>query len=229
MTMPESNLEKQNQSPRAIPEPTLRRLPLYHQYLKRMHSEKNLEYISSNQIGNDLHILPIQVRKDLEITEAMGKPKLGYDIVELMGAIETFLGWNNTTDGYLVGVGHLGSALLGYQGFKDYGLNIVAAFDSDKSKIGTEIKGVKVLDVEKLPNMIRRMGIKIGILTVPGNAAQELSDVMVRAGIKAIWNFSPVKIKAPQDIIVQHENLASSLVVLSKKLSLSIASREDNT
>ncbi len=88
---------------------------------------------------------------------------------------------------------------------------------------------MKVLDVEKLPNMIRRMGIKIGILTVPGNAAQELSDVMVRAGIKAIWNFSPVKIKAPQDIIVQHENLASSLVVLSKKLSLSIASREDNT
>ncbi len=137
--MAETNFERTNQGPRAIPEPTLRRLPLYHQYLKRMHSEKNLEYISSNQIGNDLHILPIQVRKDLEITEAMGKPKLGYDIVELMGAIETFLGWNNTTDGYLVGVGHLGSALLGYQGFKDYGLNIVAAFDSDKSKIGTEI------------------------------------------------------------------------------------------
>jgi redox-sensing transcriptional repressor len=227
--MPEGNLEKQNQSPRAIPEPTLRRLPIYHQYLKRMHIEKNLEYISSNQIGNALHILPIQVRKDLEITEAMGKPKLGYDIVELIGAIETFLGWNNTTDGYLVGAGHLGAALLGYPGFKEYGLNIVAAFDSDKSKIGTEIKGGRAADAEKLPNMIRRMGIKIGILTVPGSVAQEISDVMVRAGIKAIWNFSPVKIKVPQDIIVQHENLASSLVVLSKKLSLLIASKENDS
>ena len=208
-------------TPRPIPEPTLRRLPLYYQYLKRVQREKNLDYISSSQIGNDLRMLPIQVRKDLEITQALGKPKLGYDIIELIQAIEDFLGWNNTTDGYLVGVGHLGSALLGYQGFKEYGLNIVAAFDSDKSKIGKEIHGTKVLSADKLPNMISRMGIKIGILTVPGTAAQELAETMVRAGIRAIWNFSPVKITVPPDIIVQHENLASSLVVLSKKLSVS--------
>lgn len=204
---------------RAIPEPTLRRLPIYYQYLKKFQLNKKSDYISSTQIGNDLNILPIQVRKDLEVTEAVGRPKLGYDVGELMTTIEGFLGWNNTTDGYIVGVGHLGSALLGYQGFREYGLNLIAAFDSDEAKVGTEIHGTKVLHVDKLPNMIKRMGIKIGVLTVPGHVAQDLAAVMVKAGICAIWNFSPVKINVPPHIIVQHENLASSLVVLSKKLA----------
>ncbi len=202
-----------------IPEPTLRRLPIYYQYLKKWHAETHLDYISSNQIGADLNVLPIQVRKDLEVTEAVGKPKLGYNVVELISTIEAFLGWDNTTDGYLVGVGNLGSALLGYQGFREYGLNIIAAFDTDESKVGKEIHGTMVLPVEKLSNMIRRMGIKIGILTVPAHSAQTLAETMVNAGIRAIWNFSPVKINVPAHVIVQHENLASSLVVLSKKLT----------
>ena len=171
-------------------------------------------------------MLPIQVRKDLEITEASGKPKLGYEVKELLNNIEEFLGWNNTTEAYLVGVGNLGSALLGYQGFKDYGLNIIAAFDTDESKSGKEILGRMVFPVSKLPDMIRRMGIKIGILTVPANCAQSLANTMVEAGIHAIWNFSPVKIMTPQDVIVQHENLASSLVVLSKKLAMSLKSQK---
>jgi redox-sensing transcriptional repressor len=204
---------------KAIPEPTLRRLPIYYQYLKKRHAEAHLDYISSNQIGADLNILPIQVRKDLEVTEAVGKPKLGYNVAELISTIEAFLGWDNTTDGYLVGVGNLGSALLGYQGFREYGLNIIAAFDTDKDKVGKEIHGTVVLPAEKLSNMIRRMGIKIGILTVPAHSAQDLAETMVDAGIRAIWNFSPVKINVPAHVIVQHENLASSLVVLSKKLT----------
>jgi redox-sensing transcriptional repressor len=204
---------------RPIPEPTLRRLPIYYQYLKKLQTEKKSDYVSSNEIGTELNVLPIQVRKDLEITRAVGRPKLGYEVGELVTAIEGFLGWNNTTDGYLVGVGHLGAALLGYQGFKDYGLNLIAAFDSDEAKVGTEIHDTRILHVNKLPNMIRRMGIKIGVLTVPGHAAQELTDIMVKAGICAIWNFSPVKISAPPRVIIQHENLASSLVVLSKKLA----------
>ena len=210
---------------RPIPEPTLRRLPLYYQYLKKLQSGQGPDYVSSATMGNDLRILPIQVRKDLEITNAVGKPKLGYEVRELVMAIEAFLGWDNITDGYLVGVGHLGSALLGYQGFREYGLNLIAAFDSDESKVGTEVHGTKVLHVSKLANMIKRMGIKIGVLTVPGQAAQELADTMVRAGICAIWNFSPVKITVPPDIIVQHENLASSLVVLSKKLAQKLSAK----
>ncbi len=214
--------EKGGDAIKAIPEPTLRRLPIYHQYLKRMHGERHVDYISCTQIGNDLNILPIQVRKDLQVADAVGKPKLGYSVTELIETIEDFLGWNNTTDAYLVGVGHLGTALLGYHGFRDYGLNIIAAFDIDGSKVGTEIGGKKVFDVAKLPDMIRRMSIKIGILTVPAHSAQEQADVMVKAGIHAIWNFSPVKISAPPDVIVQHENLASSLGVLSKKLALAL-------
>lgn len=208
-----------------IPEPTLRRLPIYYQYLKKMHDDKQLDHISCTTIGNDLNILPIQVRKDLAITDAVGKPKLGYSVEELMGTIEDFLGWNNTTEAYLVGAGNLGAALLGYQGFREYGLDIIAAFDADENKVGTEIRGKKIIHVEKLPAMIRRMGIKIGILTVPAFCAQELADTMVSAGIHAIWNFSPVKVMAPPNVIVQHENLASSLVVLSKKLAQALKAR----
>jgi redox-sensing transcriptional repressor len=217
--------EKIMQPTKPIPEPTLRRLPVYYQYLKKMHDEKQTEYISCTKIGNDLNMLPIQVRKDLAITDAVGRPKMGYSVAELVGTIEEFLGWNNTTDAYLVGAGNLGAALLGYKMFREYGLNIIAAFDADESKVGTEICGKKVFHVKKLSDMIRRMGIKIGILTVPNYAAQELADNMVQAGIQAIWNFSPVKVIAPTGIIVQHENLASSLVVLSKKLALIIKAK----
>lgn len=217
--------QKAKPTTKAIPEPTLRRLPIYYQYLKKIQSEKKSEYISCTQIGNELNILPIQVRKDLEITDASGKPKLGYGVNDLLSNIEDFLGWNNTTEAYLVGVGNLGSALLGYQGFKDYGLNIIAAFDIDEDKSGKEIHGKMVFPVAKLYEMIKRMGIKIGILTVPAQSAQNMADTMVEAGIHAIWNFSPVKIMTPQNIIVQHENLASSLVVLSKKLTMSLKSQ----
>ncbi len=208
-----------------IPEPTLRRLPVYYQYLKKLHDDKQLENISCTKIGNDLNVLPIQVRKDLAITDVVGKPKLGYSVPELMSMIEDFLGWNNTTEAYLVGAGNLGAALLGYQGFREHGLDIIAAFDADESKVGTEIHGKKVIHVKKLPEMIRRMGIKIGVLTVPDYCAQELADTLVKAGIHAIWNFSPVKVMAPPNVIVQHENLASSLVVLSKKLALALKAR----
>jgi redox-sensing transcriptional repressor len=217
--------EKGREAIKAIPEPTLRRLPIYYQYLKRVHEEKNADYISCTQIGNALNVQPIQVRKDLQIADAVGKPKMGYSVTELIGTIEDFLGWNNTTDAYLVGVGNLGAALLGYQGFREYGLNIIAAFDADEKKVGTEMSGKRVFNVTKLPDMIRRMSIKIGILTVPAGFAQELADTMVKAGIHAIWNFSPVKIAVPADVIVQHENLASSLVVLSKKLALAMRAK----
>ncbi len=208
-----------------IPEPTLRRLPVYYQYLKKIHDDEQLEHISCTKIGNDLNVLPIQVRKDLAVTDAVGKPKMGYSVPELMSTIEDFLGWHNTTEAYLIGAGNLGAALLGYQGFREHGLDIIAAFDADESKVGKEIHGKKVIHVAKLPEMIRRMGIKIGILTVPAYCAQELADNMVRAGIHAIWNFSPVKVITPPNVIVQHENLASSLVVLSKKLALALKVR----
>jgi len=218
--------KKENINILTIPEPVLRRLPVYYQYLKKQLQAGSLEFISCTKIAEELNLVPIQVRKDLEMTGAQGRPKVGYSVSELLKAIEDFLGWNNTTEAFLVGVGNLGSALLGYKGFKDYGLDIVAGFDSNPAKIGKEINGRKILPVKKLPDMIERMGIKIGVLAAPAEYAQALADIMVRSGIKAIWNFAPQKITVPGNIIVQHENLASSLAVLSKRLALSLVEAE---
>lgn len=212
-----------NKANKVIPEPTLRRLPVYYQYIKKFSQDNKGDFISCTQIAQELHLIPIQVRKDLEYTAALGRPKVGYSVSDLLKAIEYFLGWNNTTEAILVGAGHLGSALLGYNGFKDYGLNIVAAFDSDPGKIGKEIRNRKIYSISKMPEIIKRTNIKIGILTAPGEVAQELADLMVQAGIRAIWNFAPTKISASSEIIIQHENLASSLAVLSKRLALRLS------
>ena len=198
---------------------TLRRLPVYHHYLL-MKREQGAVYISSTQAANDLNLIPIQVRKDLEATGLSGKPKVGYEVSQLLAAIETFLNWNKTNSAILVGAGHLGYAILGYQGFKDYGLNIAAAFDSDFSKIGKFINGVAVISADSMESYIKEHKIKIGILTVPAQYAQEIADKMIASGIGAIWNFAPARItSANPDIVIQHENLASSLAVLSKKIN----------
>ena len=123
--------------PKIIQEPILRRLPLYHSLLVNIKTQ----YISCTQIAEELNLIPIQVRKDLESTGVIGKPKIGYSVKELIARIESYLGWDNKTEAFLVGVGHLGSALIGYKGFKDYGLQIVGAFDNDPKKVGSIING----------------------------------------------------------------------------------------
>lgn len=216
--MPNADAPEMDRTAKVFPEPTLRRLPVYHNYLKRL-AEKGAQFVSCTQIANDLGLVPIQVRKDLELTGIAGKPKIGYPAAELMSAIEDFLGWHNSTDAFLVGVGNLGAALLGYQGFKEHGLNIVAGFDMDPEKAGKSINGKRVFPMKKLPELVKRMNIKIGILAVPAAYAQETANLMTQSGIRAVWNFAPARISVPQDVIVQHENLASSLAVLSNKLN----------
>ena len=204
---------------KTIPEPSLRRLPVYHHFLKSL-LKNGFETVSSTGIAQGLSLNPIQVRKDLELTGIVGKPKVGYKTEELIHTLENFLGWDNETDAFLVGVGHLGEALLGYRGFRDVGINIVAAFDNDPGKLNQEIKGVRTFPMKKLPELGRRMRVKIGILTVPAEGAQEAANLLVESGIRAIWNFAPVKINVPGNVVVQHENLAASLAVLSKKLKI---------
>lgn len=202
-------------------EPTLRRLPIYLQYLKKFEN-RDINFISCSQIANELELNPIQVRKDIESTGVTGKPKVGYDMKELISNIEKFLCCHIKNEAVLVGAGHLGYALLGYHGFKEFGLDIVAAFDVSPDKVGKFINTKSVFNINKLEEIIKRMNIEIGILTVPSQYAQEIADRMVNAGIKAIWNFAPVKITVKDDVIVQHENLASSLAVLSKKIDLKL-------
>ncbi len=200
------------------PEPTLRRLPKYLNLLTKL-KEENVVEVSSTLIANELGLDPTQVRKDIQYTGIEGKPKTGFFIDDLIKAIRTFLNWDNTTDAFLVGVGSLGTAMLGYKQFKLHGINFVAAFDNDPNKIGNYIHGIPVLPIEKLTNLASRMKVHIGVLTVPASVAQTIADMMVAGGILAIWNFAPTHIKVPDNVIVENAQLTHSLAVLTRKLS----------
>lgn len=202
----------------SIPKPSLARLPQYHHYLVDL-GAKGVTRISCSVIGRDLGLIPVQVRKDLQFTGIIGKPKTGYLVAELIQAIETFLGWNNINEAFLVGVGNLGTALLGHERFSKFGLRIVAAFDTDSSKVGLWIHDKAVLSLDQLSDLAQRMSIHLGIITTPAEAAQAVADEMVKGGIQAIWNFAPVKLKVPEHIIVHNEDLYSTLASLSWKLA----------
>jgi redox-sensing transcriptional repressor len=201
-----------------VSEATLRRMPTYLHYLRRC-QEEGTTFISSGEIGSELGLDPTQVRKDVEVTGIVGKPRVGFSVAELALAIEEFLGWNKLTEAFLAGAGNLGTALLGYDRLKNYGVHIVAAFDSDPRKVGTEIYGRQVLSIDRLANLAERMHVLIGIITVPADQAQAVADQMVAGGIQAIWNFAPVNLRLPKHIIVQHEELYYTLAALSRKLA----------
>lgn len=201
-----------------VSEATLRRLPAYLHLLRRF-KEQGAGNVSCSDIGRHLGLDPTQVRKDLEVTGNVGRPRVGFSLVPLINAIETFLGWNNVNDAFLVGVGNLGTALLCYEGFKDYGVHIVAAFDSDPAKVGSEVCGRQILPVGRLADLARRMHVRIGIITVPGKYAQAVADTMIDGGIRAIWNFAPVNLRLQKHVIVQNEELYYSLAALSRKLA----------
>lgn len=202
----------------SCPEPTLKRLPIYYHFL-RDELRKGVMNISATDIANALGLKSIQVRKDLQMTRLEGKPKVGYNLRELILSIEAFLGWENRNKAVLIGAGNLGSALLGYKGFEDYGLNIVAAFDISPNIIGRVLNGISVHALEDLNRVVRDQEATIGILTVPRFNAQEMAENLMDSGIKAIWNFAPTRIVPRDDVFVQNENLASSLAVLSQKLA----------
>jgi len=201
-----------------IPQPSLNRLPQYHHYLSDLRI-KGIRTVSCSLIGVDLNLVPVQVRKDLQYTGIVGKPKTGYAVPELIAAIETFLGWNNVHEAFLAGAGNLGTALLGHERFSHFGLRIVAAFDTDPEKIGQWVHGKMVLPLEKLADLSKRMSIHLGIITAPAEYAQSIAEEMVAGGIQAIWNFAPVRLKLPPQVIVHNEDLYSTLASLSWKLA----------
>jgi redox-sensing transcriptional repressor len=146
-------------------------------------------------------------------------------LANVIAEVEQFLGWNNVNDAFLVGAGNLGSALLGYRKFEQCGLKIVTAFDLDPSKISTRIHGKHVLPLDKLPNLAQRMHILIGIITVPAAEAQAVADLMVEGGIRAIWNFAPIRLRTREHVIVHNEDLHCSLATLSQKLFATLQSK----
>ncbi|MDC7227823.1 MAG: redox-sensing transcriptional repressor Rex [Spirochaetales bacterium] len=201
----------------SAPLPSVRRLPLYLTVLEEF-AREGKEWISTTDFSEVLFLKPIQVRKDLAHTGIIGKPKKGFKVDELISTIYDFLGWNNLTEAFLVGAGALGSALLGYGGFQRHGLDIVAAFDISPNVIGKTIHEKEILSLEKLPDLAKRMQVKLGIITVPSSGAQEVADRLVEAGISGIWNFSPIKLHVPDSVVVQREDISSGLAVLSVRL-----------
>jgi redox-sensing transcriptional repressor len=202
----------------------VKRLPSYLQLLRVLQAEGQ-EYVSGTVLASVHHLEPVIVRKDLAITGIAGTPRVGFRVTELINAIERFLGWDNQTKAVLVGTGNLGAALLGYRGFENYGLLIVAAFDVDPQKIGKWVHGYKVQSMNQLAGFVRRGEIKLGVLTVPAGVAQIAVDGMIQAGIRGIWNFTSVKLQVPVTVVAQKEDLAEGLAVLSHRLHHLLASR----
>ena len=199
-----------------IPQSVLKRLPGYLAYLKSM-PEDAAPNISATALANALGMGEVQVRKDLAMVTDGGRPKIGYNRENLIDDIEQFLGYGNTTDAVLIGAGKLGQALMGYSGFDEYGLNILAAFDVDPKMEKTD-EGKRIYPISRLVSFCRSHKVLMGIITVPAEAAQEVADLLIQGGIKAIWNFAPTHLEVPRSILVQNENMATSLAVLSMHL-----------
>ena len=196
---------------------TKNRLPFYLEYLKKIYDEGQT-YISSGSIASAMGLGEVQVRKDLASVSSGGKPKIGYEIIELMKDLEEFLGYKDTDDAVLFGAGKLGLALLDYDGFEDCGFNIVGAFDIDKNKLGISESGKFIMSNDEFPLFNEQNNVKIGILCVPDSEAQKVCDFMVENGIKAILNFAQTHLIVPDDVIIKSENLAYSLALLSIEL-----------
>ena len=197
---------------------TIARMPLYLRFLQE-ENQKGEKYISSAVIAQNIPVSAVLVRKDLAMVSSLpGKPRLGFEVVRLISDIEKFLGYDNLSDAVIVGAGGLGKAFLGYEGFKNNGLNIVAAFDVEPSVVGEKIAGKTVYPLENFERFVREK-VNIGIITVPKAAAQETLDLMARAGIKAVWNFAPAPLHIPKGVILKNEDLSASLALLAGELS----------
>ncbi|MGM9521107.1 MAG: redox-sensing transcriptional repressor Rex [Oscillospiraceae bacterium] len=195
----------------------MRRLPVYLNYLKQLPQET--ENISATAIAAKLDLGDVLVRKDINIISGAGKPRTGYNVRTLIDDLETFLGYKNKNLAVIVGAGKLGCAMLDYSGFGEYGLHILAAFDEDTKKIGMTDSGKYIFPICDFEEFCRQAKVKIGVITVPAHSAQQVCDLMCKNGIRAIWNFAPTHLTADKNILIQNENMAASLALLSAHLN----------
>ncbi|ULB35259.1 MULTISPECIES: redox-sensing transcriptional repressor Rex [Proteiniphilum] len=201
-----------------IPEPALRRLPWYLSYVKLLKSQGET-IVSSTQIAKKIGVSASQIAKDLSYVDISGKTRVGYDVDVLINVLETFLGFNNTHKAVVFGVGSLGAALLSDSGLEQYGLKIIAGFDVKESIVNKKIHNIQVFYSGEFFERNKEIGAEIGILTVPPGAAQEVSEYMIRGGIKGIWNFTPFRIRVPEEVVLQNTSLYAHLAVMFNRLN----------
>ena len=201
-----------------VPEPTLRRLPWYLSNIKLM-KEKGEQYVSSTQISKEINIDASQIAKDLSYVNISGHTRVGYNIDALIEVLESFLGFTNMHKAFLFGVGSLGGALLRDLGLRHFGLEIVAAFDVNPELVGKDLGGIPIFHSDDFEAKMKEYDVNIGVLTVPINIAQEITNKMVDGGIKAVWNFTPFRIRVPENIVVQNTSLYAHLAVMFNRLN----------
>ena len=201
-----------------VPEPTLRRLPWYLSNIKLM-KEKGEQYVSSTQISKEINIDASQIAKDLSYVNISGRTRVGYNIDALIEVLESFLGFTNMHKAFLFGVGSLGAALLRDSGLHHFGLEIVAAFDVNPELVGKDLNGIPIFHSDDFKAKMKEYDVNIGVLTVPINIAQEITNKMVDGGIKAVWNFTPFRIRVPENIVVQNTSLYAHLAVMFNRLN----------
>ena len=200
-----------------VPEPTLRRLPWYLAFVKLMKG-KGEAFISSTQIAKEINVDPSQVAKDLSFVNISGKTRVGYDINAFGDVLEVFLGFTSQHKAFLFGVGSLGASLLHDTGLSQYGLEIVAGFDVREDLDGSMINGIPVFHMDDFPAKQKEYGATIGVITVPVEKAQEVTDRIIEGGIKALWNFTPFRIRVPEHIVVQNTSMYAHLAVMFSRL-----------
>jgi redox-sensing transcriptional repressor len=197
-----------------ISKAAFRRLPRYHQILSAFEGLER-PYISSREMSGILRINETLVRKDMADLQIRGRQNQGYSILALKKRIEEFLGLEEVTEAMVVGAGHLGTALATYPGFAQYGLRIVGLFDNDPARIGTKVGSLEVLSVQRLGGQLVRHHIRLVILTLPGDVAQEVAEIAVDAGVRAFWNFTPRRLTVPEGVAVRNEQIVGGFMALS--------------
>jgi len=207
---------------RSIPEPTLRRLPWYLAYLK-LEADQGAEFISSTQIAKAINVSASQIAKDLSLVNVAGKTRVGYDVKELVDVLEGFLGFKSVHRAFIFGVGSLGAALLHDRGLSQFGVEIMAGFDVNPELVGKAVNGLPVYHINDFQKMQDKMNVSIGILTVPVDKAQQVAELMVEGGIKAVWNFTPFRIRMPQHVVVQNTSIYAHLAVMFNRLEYQFA------
>lgn len=201
-----------------VPEPTLRRLPWYLSNLKLLR-QKGEQYVSSTQLSKETNIDASQIAKDLSFVRVTGRTRVGYEVETLITVLEDFLGFTRIHKAFLFGVGSLGGALLRDTGLEQFGLQIVAAFDVNPNLVGTTLCGIPIYHTDEFEQKMLEYDVNIGVLTVPIEIAQAVTDKMVAGGIKAVWNFTPFRIRVPESIVVQNTSLYAHLALMFNRLN----------
>lgn len=204
--------------PWKVPEPTLRRLPWYLAFVKLLKG-KGEAFVSSTQIAKEINVDPSQVAKDLSFVNVAGKTRVGYEIQALVDVLEDFLGFTAQHKAFLFGVGSLGASLLHDTGLRQYGLRIVAGFDVRTDLVGSVINGIPVFHMDDFPAKQKEFGATIGVITVPVEKAQEVTERIISEGIQALWNFTPFRIRVPEHIVVQNTSIYAHLAVMFNRLN----------